>query len=52
MTKTQVVDNLTFTAAMQQLSRIAAATGMTQSELEAVKKDLERRLRPTIIALS
>lgn len=49
MTKTQVVDNLIFVAALQQLTRIAAAIGMTDSELEGAKKDLERRLRPTII---
>ena len=50
MTNTQVTDNLMFVAALQQLVRLAAAKGMTDTELEQVKKDLERRLRPTIIA--
>ncbi len=50
MTNTQVTDNLMFIAALQQLVRLAAAKGMTDKEFEQVKKDLERRLRPTIIA--
>jgi hypothetical protein len=50
MTNTQVTDNLMFVAALQQLTRLVAAKGMTDKELEQVKKDLERRLRPTIIA--
>lgn len=50
MTNTQVTDNLMFVAALQQLTRLAVAKGMTDEELERVKKDLERRLRPTIIA--
>jgi hypothetical protein len=50
MTNIQVTDNLMFVAALQQLTRLAAAKGMTDKELEQVKKDLERRLRPTIIA--
>ena len=50
MTNTQVTDNLMFVAALQQLVQLAAAKGMTNKELEQVKKDLERRLRPTIIA--
>ncbi|NYB73164.1 hypothetical protein HZF24_03305 [Sedimentibacter hydroxybenzoicus DSM 7310] len=50
MTNTQVADNLMFIAALQQLVRLATAKGMTDKEFEQVKKDLERRLRPTIIA--
>ena len=50
MTNTQLTDNLIFAAALQQLSRLAASTGMTSAELELVQKDLERRLRPTILA--
>ncbi len=50
MTNTQVADNLMFVAALQQLAHLAARTGMTDKELEQVRKDLERRLRPTIIA--
>ena len=51
MTHSQVSDNLMYAAALQQLERLAAVNGMTDKELEQVKKDLERRLRPTIIAL-
>jgi hypothetical protein len=50
MTNAQVSDNLMFVAALQQLARLAAAKGMTDKEIEKVRKDLERRLRPTIIA--
>ena len=50
MTNAQVSGNLMYAAALQQLTRLAAAKGMTDKELEQVKKDLERRLRPTIIA--
>ena len=49
MTNAQVTDNLMFVAALQQLTRLAAANGLPDKELEQVKKDLERRLRPTII---
>lgn len=51
MTNAQVSGNLMYAAALQQLARLAAVKGMTDKELEQVKKDLERRLRPTIIAL-
>jgi hypothetical protein len=50
MTNAQVSDNLMFVAALQQLTRLAATKGMTDKEIEKVRKDLERRLRPTIIA--
>jgi len=51
MTNAQVSNNLMYAAALQQLTWLAAVKGMTNKELEQVKKDLERRLRPTIIAL-
>ncbi|MBP3038853.1 hypothetical protein J9303_04950 [Bacillaceae bacterium Marseille-Q3522] len=50
MTNAQVSDNLMYAAALQQLTRLVAANSMTDKELEQIKKDLERRLRPTIIA--
>lgn len=50
MTNAQVSDNLMYAAALQQLTRLASAKGMTDKEFEQVKKELERRLRPTIIA--
>jgi hypothetical protein len=52
MTNTQVVDNLMFIAALQQLTVLAAKAGMTEQETEKVKKELERRLRPTLIPLN
>ena len=52
MTNTQVVDNLMFIAALQQLTVLAVKTGMTVQETENVKKELERRLRPTLISLN
>lgn len=50
MTNTQVTDNIMFVAALHQLTRLAADKGLTDKEFELVKKDLERKLRPTIIA--
>lgn len=50
MTNAQVSNNLMYAAALQQLARLAVAKGMTDQEIERIKKDLERRLRPTIIA--
>ena len=50
MTNAQISDNLMYAAALQQLTRLAAVKGMTNKELEQVKKDLARRLRPTINA--
>ena len=52
MTNTQVMDNLMFIAALQQLTVLAVKAGMTEQETEKVKKELERRLRPTIITLN
>ena len=51
MTNAQVSGNLMYAAALQQLTRLAASKNMTDQEIERIKKDLERRLRPTIIAL-
>lgn len=51
MTNTQVVDNLMFLAALQQLTTLAGKTEMTKQEMERVKKELERRLQPTVITL-
>jgi hypothetical protein len=52
MTNTQVVDNLMFIAALQQLTALAIKAGMTEQETEKVKKELECRLRPTLIPLN
>lgn len=49
MTQTQVADNLMFVAALQQLMRLLTAGSMTEQEYAQVKKELERRLRPTIL---
>lgn len=49
MTQTQVADNLMFVAALQQLMRLFTAGSMTEQEYAQVKKELERRLRPTIL---
>lgn len=49
MSNTQVTDNIMFVAALQQLARLAERKELTKAECELVKRDLERRLRPTII---
>lgn len=52
MTNAQVVDNLMFIAALQQLTVLAVKAGLTGQEQKKVKKELERRLRPTLIPLN
>ena len=49
MTQSQVADNLMFVAALQQLMRLFNAGSVTEQEYAQVKKELERRLRPTIL---
>ena len=47
MTNAQVSGNLMYAAALQQLTRLAAAKNMTGQENERIRKDLGRRLGPT-----
>lgn len=49
MTNTQTTDNIMFIAAIQQLAGLAAEKRLSSAEFEAIKQELERRLRPTII---
>ena len=47
MTKTELTDNLTFLSALQMLTRLLTEAVLSETEAEAVRQELKRRLRPT-----
>lgn len=49
MTKNELTDNLTFFAALKQLEHLLSKGILTESEAARARKDLERKLRPTLI---
>ncbi len=49
MSKTELTDNLTFASAMQMLKQLVAKGLLSAGEGELTRKELERRLRPTVI---
>lgn len=49
MTKTELIDNLTFLSALKQLERLVSKSILTESEAAQTRKELERKLRPTLI---
>lgn len=48
MSKTELTDNLTFAAALQMLKQLVAQGQLTSEEGELTRKELERKLRPTV----
>ena len=48
MTPKELSDNLEFIAALQMLSILVSRNALAESEAELVRKELKRRLRPTI----
>ncbi len=48
MSKTELTDNLTFASAVQMLKQLVAQGLLTGAEGEITRKELERKLRPTI----
>ncbi len=49
MSKTELTDNLTFASAMRMLKQLVAQGLLTDAEGELTRKELERKLRPTVI---
>ncbi len=48
MSKTELIDNLTFASAMRMLKQLVAEGLLTTDEEKLTKKELERKLRPTL----
>ncbi len=49
MSKTELTDNLTFASAMRMLKQLVAQGLITADEGERTQRELERKLRPTVI---
>lgn len=49
MTRKELTDNLVFLSALQMLERLASEGKLTDAEREAARRELERRLRPTLL---
>ena len=49
MTTKELIDNMAFLAALQALERVALQSLLSEQEAEQAKKELERKLRPTIL---
>ena len=49
MTQTELTDNLTFLSALQMLRQLTARNLLTEAEAALTRRELERRLRPTIL---
>lgn len=49
MTKIELSDNLLYIAAMELLERLAAQGHLSAAEVEGAKRELEKRVRPTVI---
>jgi hypothetical protein len=48
MSKTELTDNLTFASALQMLKRLVAQGLLSADEAILTRRELERKLRPTI----
>lgn len=48
MTHTELEDNLTFLSALQMLKRLVEREQITETEAESVRRELRKRLRPTV----
>ena len=49
MTKTELIDNMTFLSAVKMLERLVTEGLLSDAEAEASRKELEHRLRPTLL---
>lgn len=49
MTRNELTDNLTFLSALKQLEQLSVKGVLTESEAAQARRELERRLRPTLI---
>lgn len=50
MINAELVDSLTFVAAEQMLARLVVQKLLSKEEAKQVQKELQRRLKPTIIS--
>ena len=48
MSKTELIDNLTFASAVRMLKQLVAQGLLSAAEEGRTRKELERRLRPTV----
>jgi len=49
MTKNELTDNLTFLSALKMLEQLVTDGLLSDAETEASRKELEHRLRPTLL---
>ena len=49
MTTTELTDNLTFVSALQMLEQLIAKNLITDAEAQRTRRELERRLCPTLL---
>ena len=49
MSKSELTDNLTFVSALQMLKRLVEQGILTADEETLTRKELERKLRPTLL---
>ncbi len=49
MSKTDLTDNFTYISAIRMLTQLVAQGLLTDAEGELTQKELERKLRPTVI---
>ena len=49
MTRTELTDNLTYLSALRQLEYLISQNILTEPDAAQVRKELERKLRPTLI---
>ena len=51
MTHTELTNELTFIAGEEMLQRLMAKSALTEEEAWQVRKELKKRLRPTVVLL-
>ena len=51
MSKSELTDNLTFVSALQMLKRLVEQGLLTADEGDLTRRELERKLRPTLLLL-
>jgi len=51
MSKTELADNLTFLSALEQLKLLLAKGILTEPEAAQARRELERKLRPTLLLI-
>lgn len=52
MSNTQLRDNICYLVAVQKFTALLSSQSITAEEFTLVKKELERRLRPTVAILT